>query len=138
PEQLHGRPLDGRADLYSLGATLYWLLTGKRPFRGETDLEVMQAIASADPPSPRALNAEIPEVLERIILRLLAKKPEERHANGQQLADELTAMLLPSRREVASFVEECMALDNADDSEPISVSSFIAATPRTAHFITES
>ncbi len=138
PEQLHGRPLDGRSDLYSLGATLYWLLTGKRPFRGETDLEVMQAIAYQEPVPPRELNGEIPEVLERVVLRLLSKQPDGRHANGQQLADELTAMVLPSRRDVASFVEEAMALDKADDNDPISVSSFIAATPRTTHFVAES
>lgn len=138
PEQLHGKPLDGRADLYSLGATLYWLLTGRRPFHGGTDLEVMQAIAYETPVPPRELNAEIPELLDTIIQRLLSKKPEDRHENGQVLADELAAMLPSSRREVAAFVEEALELDNDDDGDPVSSSSFIAATPRTAHFITES
>lgn len=138
PEQLHGKPVDGRADLYSLGATLYWLLTGRRPFHGDGDVALMQSIAYEEPTRPSELNPEIPAPVEDVILRLLAKNPEDRFQSGEELAETLFQYVPPNRREVSTFVEEAMALEDADDSGPISTASFIAATPRTAHFITTS
>jgi serine/threonine-protein kinase len=138
PEQLHGKPIDGRADLYSLGATLYWLLTGRRPFHADGDVQLMQEIAYSDAARPSEFNPEIPEPIEQIIMRLLSKDPDERFANGEELSDALFQFLPPQRREVSAFVEEALQLEDQDDSGPISTASFVAATPRTAHFITTS
>jgi eukaryotic-like serine/threonine-protein kinase len=135
PEQLHGRPLDGRSDLYSLGATLYWLLTGRRPFSADTDVEMMHKIAQDEPVSPRELNPEIPAPLEAIILRLLAKEPSARFSSGDELAEALQAFEPLSRRELSALVEEALLLDQGEDGGPISTDSFLAATPRTAQSV---
>jgi non-specific serine/threonine protein kinase len=84
PEQLMGRYVDARADLYSLGAMLYELVTGRLPFTGDLAGVVSQHLYSTPEP-PHAHRADVPRALEAIILRLLAKKPEERYASAKEL-----------------------------------------------------
>lgn len=83
PEQIMGQTIDARADLYALGVILYQLFTGKLPFRG-TEQEVMQAHLNQDPRPPRELNPHISLSLEHLILKLLAKNPNDRYASAQQ------------------------------------------------------
>lgn len=94
PEQASGRGLvDHRTDIYSLGATLYELLTLECPSEGTDWNDVRRQIATDDPRSPRRLNAAIPLDLETIVLKSLAKLPEERYTTAQQLADDLERYL---------------------------------------------
>ncbi len=81
PEQLgeEGGPVDHRADLYALGVVLYELLTGRRPFRAATPMEFRRQVLRDDPPSPRSIAPDVPEELERVCLRCLAKGPDERY-----------------------------------------------------------
>jgi tRNA A-37 threonylcarbamoyl transferase component Bud32 len=91
PEQVRGgRELDGRSDLYSLGAVAYFLLTGRPPFDGESGLGVMIAHARDPVVPPSRSRAEVPDDLERIVLRCLAKDPAERFANAQDLEHALS------------------------------------------------
>ncbi len=85
PEQISGDELDARADLYSLGAVLYLLLTGKRPFSAHTVHGFMEKHLNAAPRPPREIDPLVPENLEAICLRLLAKKPEDRYASATHL-----------------------------------------------------
>ncbi len=91
PEQASGRhaELGPAADVYSLGAVLYELLTGQPPFREENPLDTVMQVLSRDPPLPRQLNAQVPRGLELICLRCLAKSPEARYASAGALADDL-------------------------------------------------
>ena len=89
PEQLQGKKLDVRSDLYSVGATLYYLLTGKAPFEGPNLVQLLAAILQEEPPSPRGLRPEIPRKLARVILRCLEKKPSARYARYADLARDL-------------------------------------------------
>jgi tetratricopeptide (TPR) repeat protein len=88
-----GRSSPGRdragLDVYSLGATLFEGLTGRPPFDAGTLDEVLYRIREVPPPDPRAIDAEIPEALERITLRCLEKAPEKRYATADQLAEDL-------------------------------------------------
>jgi serine/threonine-protein kinase len=89
PEQLAGLTLDGRSDLYALGAMLFQLLTGVLPFRAETLADLMAKIANEPAPDVRQLRGDISEELARIVGRLLEKLPEKRYQDGESLASDL-------------------------------------------------
>ncbi len=93
PEQARSGPVDGRTDLYSLGATLYELLALRPPFDGRSTAELVEQIAKLEPPSPRQSDPKIPRDLETIVLKLLSKRPTERYANAAELAEDLTRFL---------------------------------------------
>ena len=93
PEQLAGKSqIDGRADLFSLGVIFYMMLTGERPFAGESFNTVSYKIAHIDPEPPKALNPTIPEAYNAILARLLAKDPAERYGSGEELAKDIKAL----------------------------------------------
>ena len=85
PEQLSGKHVDGRSDLFSLGAMLYELLTGVRPFRGDSMATLMFQIANEPHPDIREHRPELPEEVARLIDRMLAKKAEDRVATGGEV-----------------------------------------------------
>jgi serine/threonine protein kinase len=94
PEQAAGgRVLDPRTDLYSLGATLYELLTAQPAFNGHDRQEIHHQIAVVEPVPPRKLDPNIPRDLETIVGKAMAKEPERRYATAQDLADDLRRFL---------------------------------------------
>jgi serine/threonine protein kinase len=95
PEQtLGGRtPLDHRTDVYSLGATLYELLTLEPVFPGRDRQELLHQIALVEPVAPRRRNPAVPPELDTVVLKALAKNPAERYASAQELADDLQRFL---------------------------------------------
>ncbi|MBZ4419110.1 protein kinase [Myxococcus sp. RHSTA-1-4] len=95
PEQARGEVarLDRRADVYSLGATLYALLTGQPPIPGDNGLEVLSRIATVEPRPPRALDRDIPADLEAITLKCLEKDRSARYGSARELAEDLGRFL---------------------------------------------
>jgi serine/threonine-protein kinase len=92
PEQAAGeRTLDARADLYSLGAVLYCALTGRPPFEGHSPFAVMMAHARDPLVPPRAVRPDVPADLERVVVRCLAKRPEDRYPSAKALGEALAA-----------------------------------------------
>jgi eukaryotic-like serine/threonine-protein kinase len=89
PEQIAGRKVDGRSDLYSLGVTLFQMLTGRLPFGGESMAELMYKIANEEAPDIRAVRADVPESLAVVVALALSKRPETRYQNGDEMADDL-------------------------------------------------
>jgi eukaryotic-like serine/threonine-protein kinase len=89
PEQFTGAPVDGRSDIFSLGVVLYWMATGEQPFPGESMTAVSYKVVHTEPVPPRKLNPSISAKLESIILKCLAKSPEDRYQTGEDLARDL-------------------------------------------------
>ena len=93
PEQATGTPVDPRSDIYSLGSTLYELLTLRPPFDGKTSAEVIGQIRNNDPLLPRQIAPRTPRDLETIALKAMAKRPEDRYVSAEALADDLGRFL---------------------------------------------
>jgi serine/threonine protein kinase len=89
PEQIQGMPIDGRSDLFSLGVIFYMLLTGERPFFGESITAISYKIIHSDPIPARTLNPSVPEDWNRILFHLLAKDPSHRYQTGAELVEDL-------------------------------------------------
>ena len=87
PEQLRGEPLDVRADIYAVGATLYYLLTGQPPFEARDLRELVERVNTEPPTSPRVLRREIPSGLAAVILRCLPRSPAQRPSSYTALAE---------------------------------------------------
>ncbi|MEP6707319.1 MAG: protein kinase, partial [Pyrinomonadaceae bacterium] len=92
PEQLRGRRADHRSDIFSLGAVLYEMLSGKRAFHGESTADTMSAILRQEPPALSETNKNINPALERVVLHCLEKNPEERFHSASDLAFAIQAL----------------------------------------------
>ena len=130
PEQLAGKKVDGRSDLYSLGVMLFQMLTGVLPFRGESMAELMFKIANEEAPDIRIIRKELPENLANLVALSVSKRPETRYQDGNQFAADLRSVM----NEITGDVPATQAV-------PMSTSSVaMAATPpgheKTAVFAT--
>jgi len=106
PEQVRGDRLSIRSDMYSLGVSLYQMLTGRLPFTGESKSEVYRKIKSQRPPDPREHVDDLSESTVELVLKMLEKKPSSRHHSAEQLTERITAILDEERTDM----EEVLAL----------------------------
>jgi serine/threonine-protein kinase len=93
PEQVRGLPADARIDLFALGCVLYEIVSGRRPFAGQTDAELAATILHDEPPSLAGAGAKVPAELDRLIRHCLEKNPEARFQSARDLAFALRALL---------------------------------------------
>jgi eukaryotic-like serine/threonine-protein kinase len=89
PEQARGEPVDARSDLFSLGAVLYKMVTGRPAFSGDTSSAILRAILNDTPSSPRTINPRVPAALDNVVMRLLAKDRGSRHQHASDVRIEL-------------------------------------------------
>ena len=110
PEQVRGLPIDRRTDIFSCGIVLYELLTGERLFVGESDFSTLEKVRNVEILPPSTYNRKIPDELERIVLKALAKDVDERYQNAIDLHDELQAFVYTagefySRKDLAAWMK---------------------------------
>ena len=111
PEQIQGDPVDGRADVYSLGCVLYECLTGTPPFSSSSPMGVLWEHVQADPPSLRESEAELPDAIDPVIERALAKEPSDRYPSGHELMEDTREALgVATRPAHARFRRRTVAL----------------------------
>src|SRR5947209_13887743 len=89
PEQARGAPVDPRSDLYSLGVVVYEMLTGKVPFTGDTPVEIAMKHLSQVPKPPSEIRPEVPHDLDAVVMRALAKDPEQRYGSAEEMDADL-------------------------------------------------
>jgi serine/threonine protein kinase len=92
PEQARGLVVDQRTDIFSLGVVIYEMITGRPPFEGETNSDVIASILHHEPPPLAHYSREAPEALERIVTKALRKSREERYQTGMELAGDLRSL----------------------------------------------
>jgi serine/threonine-protein kinase len=111
PEQARGAPVDQRSDVYSVGIVLYEMLTGRVPFTGDTPLEIAMKHLSEVPEPPSEKRPDVPEDLDNIVLRALAKDPEDRYQTAEDMAADLARIQrgLPVSSETADAATAVLA-----------------------------
>lgn len=102
PEQAAGGQIDSRTDLYALGVVLYQMLVGRVPFQGTTPHATLHAVIYEQPPPPRLLNPGIPPAVEGVVLKAMAKRPEQRFRRGTEMVAALRAALAGQASPVAA------------------------------------
>jgi serine/threonine-protein kinase len=130
PEQFTGAPIDGRADLFSLGVILYNLATGEQPFPGETMTAVSYKVVYTEPVPPAKLNPAIPARFEAVILKCLAKSPADRYQTGEELAQDLAALRTSSTPSVMQTGAPLLA--TADSNVTLAPGSVARSIPPAA------
>ncbi|HUS66341.1 MAG TPA: protein kinase [Kofleriaceae bacterium] len=121
PEQVRGLPIDRRSDIFSCGIVLYELLTGERLFVGESDFSTLEKVRNVEILPPSTYNRRIPDELERIVLKALAKDDEERYQNAIDLHDELQAFVYTagefySRKDLAAWMKQVFAREIEEET----------------------
>jgi serine/threonine-protein kinase len=98
PEQGRGAPVDCRTDIYALGVTLFEMLTGRVPFQAETSELIVLKHITQPPPQPSQINPHLPNAIDQVVIRALAKDPDDRFASAGELASALRQAVLYARR----------------------------------------
>jgi serine/threonine protein kinase len=127
PEQIRGLPLDGRADVFALGVVLYELVTSERGFQAESEFSLLEMVRNVEIKPPTMVNREIPQELERIIFKALAKDRDHRYRWGSDLSEDLQRFLLnrgkpPTRHDLGKFLRENFTVDY--DKERLRLESY--------------
>jgi len=122
PEQAWGKRLDRRSDIFSLGSVLYEMLTGAPLFEGDTDMSVLESVREGEVAMPSSRGAEVPKRVDQIVLKALAKNPQERYQNASEFEKDLHAVLYtfqpsPGPADLAIYMHRLREAPQASDDE---------------------
>jgi serine/threonine-protein kinase len=125
PEQATGKAVDMRTDIYSLGAVMYEMLTGRTPFNAERADKLIQQIAYKAAVPPTEVDARVPASLSHIVMKAMAKRPEKRYQTAEELALDLKRYLLKERRARKSMRIAIPAVSTTSDSNETTSSTSV-------------
>ncbi len=130
PEQVRGLEIDQRTDVFSLGITMWELFTRQRLFAAENELLVLEKIRNLEVPTPSSIAPTLPQALDEIILRALAKEPDDRYQSAKELYRDINVLtqssgLLATREDVATYMQKAFA----DSAEPTGTFQTAPKTP---------
>ncbi len=122
PEQIRGMPVDARTDVFSTGIILHEMLTTEKLFRGDTEFALMEKVRKAEVPPPSKFNRRVPEALDKIVLKALARDLPDRYQSAKELSDDLGTFMSQYRfqpSEMQEFVRGLFRADFAKESTEI-------------------
>jgi len=136
PEQAQGNPVDARSDVYSLGCVLHEALTGDTPFSGDTPLSIAYKHVRETPERTSAVNSDVPEALDAIVMKAMSKNPDNRYANANEMAEDLDRFLAGQRVNATPFLaatgtqvmSETQVYDDFPEEEPSKTGKYILIT----------
>nr|WP_295784243.1 serine/threonine-protein kinase [Rhodoferax sp.] len=132
PEQLAGKKVDGRSDLYSLGVMLFQMLAGVLPFRGDSMSELMYKIANEEAPDIRIIRSELPQNLADVVALSLSKRPETRYQTGDQFAADLRSVISQMSGVAPMATSAVVSTDRASSEKTVAFSSTVLGVPSAA------
>lgn len=132
PEQVEGKPLDGRSDLFSLGIVFYELLTGRRLFKARSRDETLARVKRAEVPSARSCRPEISEDLEDFLIRALARYPEQRFQDADDMLEALSAIMVREGHRVTNHDLSAFLASMSEPEAPMVPGQIEAPPPRKA------
>src|SRR4051812_28967815 len=123
PEQIRGMPLNARTDVFSAGIILHEMLTTEKLFRGDTEFALMEKVRKADVAPPSKFNRRVPEALDKIVLKALARDLPDRYQSAKELSDDLNAFMAQYRfktDEMQEFMRNLFRVDYQKEAEEVS------------------
>jgi len=132
PEQLEGKPIDGRVDVFALGIVMHEMLTLQHLFAGDSDLGTVKQILEMEIPSPAANRPDVPDALERIVMRALERDREKRFATAAEMAAALDDFVVASKLHVDEVVTFVRAVADAAPPLPVLVAPAVVRRGRRA------
>jgi serine/threonine protein kinase len=114
PEQIRGMPLDARTDVFSAGIILHEMLTTEKLFRGDTEFALMEKVRKAEVPPPSKFNRRVPEALDKIVLKALARDLPDRYQSAKELSEDLASFMSQYRFQPTEMQEFVRGLFRAD------------------------
>ena len=123
PEQLAGKKVDGRSDLYSLGVMLFQMLAGVLPFRGDSMSELMYKIANEEAPDIRLIRPELPQALADVVALSLSKRPETRYQTGDQFAADLRSTMGSDANSFSSALKPEVGKESSSHGKTVAFSA---------------
>ncbi len=132
PEQAWGKPVDARSDIFSLGALLFEMLTGRRLFAGDSEISILDAVREGRMDRPRSLDPAIPREVDELVMRALARDPDDRFETAGQMQRELEKVLSslrpqPAQAELAVYMHELFGAEARAEQKPAAAAA--AALP---------